>query len=79
MFLPNVTWTKGHHTFHFGFEMHYEAKGNVAPGNAYGAFTFGKRSDAAGHRPRLHHQRRNRRLHGRGVLAAGNADQWQHR
>ncbi len=40
-FLPNVTWTKNNHTFHFGFEVHYEAKGNVAPGNAYGAFTFG--------------------------------------
>ncbi|MDR3698963.1 MAG: TonB-dependent receptor [Candidatus Sulfopaludibacter sp.] len=38
---PNVTWTKNNHTFHFGFEAHYEAKGNVAPGNAYGALTFG--------------------------------------
>ena len=39
--MPNVTWTKNNHTFHFGFETHYEAKGNVGPGNAYGAFTFG--------------------------------------
>jgi hypothetical protein len=37
---PSVTWTKGRHTLHFGFEGNYESRGNVSPGNAYGAFTF---------------------------------------
>jgi hypothetical protein len=40
-FLPNLTWTRSKHTMHFGLEYHYEAKGNVSPGNAYGTFTFG--------------------------------------
>jgi hypothetical protein len=39
-FTPSVTWTKGKHTIHFGFEMHYEAKGTVNPGNAFGSLTF---------------------------------------
>jgi len=37
---PTVNWTKGRHNLHFGFEFNNEARGNVAPGNAYGAFTF---------------------------------------
>ena len=36
-----MSWQKGRHGLRFGFEMHYEAKGNVAPGNAYGTLTFG--------------------------------------
>ena len=40
-FAPNVTWQKGRHALRFGFEVHYEARGNVAPGNAYGTLTFG--------------------------------------
>ncbi len=40
-FAPNLTWQKGRHAFRFGFEVHYEARGNVAPGNAYGSLTFG--------------------------------------
>ncbi len=39
---PSVTWTKGAHTFQFGGEASYEARGNVAPGNAYGTWTFGQ-------------------------------------
>src|ERR1019366_6145477 len=38
---PSVTMSKGKHGLHFGFEYNYEARGNVAPGNAYGSFTFG--------------------------------------
>lgn len=37
---PNLTWTRGRHTFKTGFEYHYETRGNVNPGNAYGTFTF---------------------------------------
>jgi hypothetical protein len=37
---PNLTWTKGRHSFKAGFEYRYEARGNESPGNAYGAFTF---------------------------------------
>jgi hypothetical protein len=50
-FLPNITWTKGNHSFHFGLEWHYEARGNVSPGNAYGSFTFGSglTQQATGH------------------------------
>jgi hypothetical protein len=40
-FLPSLSWQKNRHSFRFGFEAHYEAKGNVAPGNAYGTLTFG--------------------------------------
>ncbi len=40
-FLPSLSWQKGRHSLRFGFEVHYEAKGNVAPGNAYGTLTFG--------------------------------------
>lgn len=39
-FTPNLTWTKGRHSFKAGFEYHYEARGNVSLGQAYGAFTF---------------------------------------
>ena len=39
-FTPNLTWTRGRHAFKAGFEYHYEAKGNVSLGQAYGAFTF---------------------------------------
>ena len=39
-FTPNLTWTRGRHTFKAGFEAHYEARGTVNPGNAYGTFTF---------------------------------------
>jgi len=39
-FLPSLSWQKGRHSLRFGFEAHYEAKGNVAPGNAYGTLTF---------------------------------------
>jgi Carboxypeptidase regulatory-like domain len=39
--LPSLSWQKGRHSLRFGFEAHYEAKGNVAPGNAYGTLTFG--------------------------------------
>jgi hypothetical protein len=38
---PSVTMTKGKHGLHFGFEYNYESRGNVAPGQAYGVFTFG--------------------------------------
>jgi hypothetical protein len=37
---PNVTWVRGKHTLHIGFEYRNEARGNVSLGNAYGAFTF---------------------------------------
>jgi hypothetical protein len=37
---PNVTWVRGKHTLHIGFEYRYEARGNVSLGNAYGSFTF---------------------------------------
>ena len=40
-FLPSLSWQKGRHSLRFGFEAHYEAKGNVSPGNAYGTLTFG--------------------------------------
>jgi len=40
-FQPNVSWTRGHHNLHFGFEFHYEARGNQSLGNAYGTLTFG--------------------------------------
>ncbi len=40
-FLPSLNWQKGTHSLRFGFEAHYEARGNVAPGNAYGTLTFG--------------------------------------
>ncbi len=36
-----MTTTRGKHNLHFGFEYNYEAKGTVAPGQAYGVFTFG--------------------------------------
>jgi len=39
-FLPSLSWQKGRHSLRFGFEAHYEARGNVAPGNAYGTLTF---------------------------------------
>jgi hypothetical protein len=39
--LPSVSWQKGQHSLRFGFEAHYEAKGNVGPGNAYGTLYFG--------------------------------------
>jgi hypothetical protein len=38
--LPSLSWQKGRHSLRFGAEVHYEAKGNVAPGNAYGTLTF---------------------------------------
>lgn len=41
IFNPSVTSTHGKHTLRFGFEASYEARGNVAPGNAYGTFQFG--------------------------------------
>jgi len=40
--VPSVTHTRGRHTFRFGGEISYEARGNVAPGNAYGTFEFGQ-------------------------------------
>ena len=39
-FTPNLTWTKGRHAFKAGFEYHYETRGNVSLGQAYGGFTF---------------------------------------
>ena len=48
--LPSVTLTRGRHSLRIGGEIHYEAKGNVAPGDAYGQFTFGNiTSQASGH------------------------------
>jgi hypothetical protein len=41
-FAPNLTWQKGRHGLRFGFEVHYEARGSVAPGNAYGTLQFGQ-------------------------------------
>jgi len=41
IFTPSITTTRGSHSLHFGFETNYEARGNVQPGPAYGAFTFG--------------------------------------
>jgi hypothetical protein len=41
-FVPNLTWQKDRHSLRFGFEVHYEARGNVAPGNAYGTLEFGQ-------------------------------------
>jgi hypothetical protein len=38
---PSIAWQKGRHALRMGVEVHYEAKGNVAPGNAYGSLTFG--------------------------------------
>ena len=40
-FVPNLSWTTGRHALHFGFEFHYEARGNQSLGNAYGTLTFG--------------------------------------
>jgi hypothetical protein len=40
-FAPNLNWQHGRHSLRMGFEMHYEARGNNAPGNAYGSLTFG--------------------------------------
>jgi hypothetical protein len=40
-FQPNLNWTRGRHNLHFGFEFHYEARGNVSLGNAWGTLTFG--------------------------------------
>lgn len=40
-FQPNMNMTRGHHNLHFGFEFHYEARGNQSLGNAYGTLTFG--------------------------------------
>ena len=40
-FLPNLSWNRGRHNLHFGFEFHYEARGNVSLGNAWGTLTFG--------------------------------------
>lgn len=37
---PSLSWTKGKHSFHYGFETNYETRGNLGPGPAYGAFTF---------------------------------------
>jgi Carboxypeptidase regulatory-like domain len=39
---PMLSWTRGTHSFRFGGEVSYEAKGNVSPGRAYGAWTFGQ-------------------------------------
>ena len=39
-FVPNLSWIKGRHSLHLGFEVQYMAKGNVAPGNAWGTYTF---------------------------------------
>jgi hypothetical protein len=48
--LPSITLTRGKHSLRIGGEIHYEAKGNVAPGDAYGQFTFGNiTSQASGH------------------------------
>ena len=41
-FAPSLTWQKGRHALRFGWELHYEARGNVAPGNAYGTLEFGQ-------------------------------------
>lgn len=42
IFAPSVSNTRGKHALRFGMEVSYEAKGNVAPGNAYGTFEFGQ-------------------------------------
>jgi hypothetical protein len=41
LFHPNITWTRGTHSLHAGWEFNYESRGNLGPGPAYGAFTFG--------------------------------------
>ena len=40
-FLPNLSWTKGAHALHFGFEARYESRGIQSLGDAYGTLTFG--------------------------------------
>ena len=40
-FTPNLSWTKGRHGLHLGFEFHYEGRGNQSLGNAYGTLAFG--------------------------------------
>ncbi len=40
--LPTLSWQRGTHSLRFGFETHYEARGNVGPGNAYGTLSFGQ-------------------------------------
>jgi len=48
--LPSLTLTRGKHSLRLGFEVHYEVKASVAPGDAYGQFTFGNiTSQASGH------------------------------
>ena len=68
-FAPNVSWQKGRHGLRFGFEMHYEAKGNVAPGNAYGTLTFSSGLTQQAKRSRVNHQRRNGYLPGSRVFS----------
>ncbi len=46
-FTPNLTWTKGRHTFKAGFEYHYEARGNVNPGQCLRYFHLRLKLDAA--------------------------------
>lgn len=38
--LPSLTWTRNKHSFHFGFEFNYTAKGNGGTGLANGTFKF---------------------------------------
>src|SRR5262249_26469727 len=41
-FVPSVTTSHGRHSIRYGGEISCEARGNVAPGNAYGTWTFGQ-------------------------------------
>ncbi len=40
-FTPSLSWNRNRHALHFGFEYHYESRGNFNPGQAYGSLTFG--------------------------------------
>ncbi len=41
-FAPSLTQTRGRHSFHYGFEINYTAKGTASTGNSNGRFNFNR-------------------------------------